>query len=428
MRSIRTAFSIMSAVALVAACSSSGGGDAAPSQTGPVTLTWWHNGSSEPLKSLWQQVADDYHAAHPNVSFQVEPIQNEQFQTKVPLALQSDNPPDLYQQWGGGQLASQITSGKVKDITADTSGWIGQLGKAKDGWQIDGKQYGVPYVLHAVGFWYRKDIFTNAGITAPPSTMAELADAVTKLKAAKVTPIAIGGKDKWPDAFYWAYFAVRGCSTDTLKSASKTMKLDDGCWTKAGEDVKAFLGTNPFQDAFLGTPAQQGAGSSAGMLANGQAAMELQGDWEPSTMAALTSDKDLSSKLGWFPFPAVSGGKGDPAVLLGGGDGFSCTTKAPPACADFLKYITGADVQKKLAAAGVGLPVNPDAAAAVTDSATKSTLEKAQKAPYIQTYFDIAFPTAVGQALNDAIANFFAGKGTPQSIVQAVTDASTGGR
>ena len=39
------------------------------------------------------------------------------------------------------------------------------------------------------------------------------------------------------------------------------------------------------------------------------------------------------------------------------------------------------------------------------------------KASHVQFYFDIAFPTNVGQALNDAIANFFAGQGTPATIV-----------
>ena len=37
---------------------------------------------------------------------------------------------------------------------------------------MNGKQYGVPYDLHTVGFWYRKDLFAKAGITSPPTTMA----------------------------------------------------------------------------------------------------------------------------------------------------------------------------------------------------------------------------------------------------------------
>jgi raffinose/stachyose/melibiose transport system substrate-binding protein len=430
MRRIRTSTALVlsALVAFTAACSSSGGSSPAASATGPVKLTWWHNGTTDPVKSMWQQAADSYHAAHPNVSFNIDPIQNEQFTTKIPLALQGDTPPDIYQQWGGGQLTSQVTSGKVMDLTSDVSPWISELGASAEGWQLNGKQYGVPYDLHVVGFWYRKDLFARAGITAPPTTMDEFNADVVKLKTVKIAPVAIGSKDKWPDAFYWDYFAVRECSTDTLKQASKTLKLDDPCWTKAGQDVKDFLATNPFQTGFLGTPAQQGAGSSAGMIANGQAAMELQGDWELSTMTGLVSNTNFASQVGWFPFPSVTGGAGDPTVALGGGDGFSCTTKATSACADFLKYLSSTDEQKKFAAAGLGLPVNSAASSALTNPTLQTISAYSSKAPYIQMYFDIAFPTAVGQALDSAVADFFAGKGTPETIVQSVTNANSGGK
>jgi raffinose/stachyose/melibiose transport system substrate-binding protein len=416
---------VCASMALVVACGSSddSGGSASKQASGPVTLTWWHNGTSDPLKGVWQAAADGFHQQNPDVTIKVEPIQNEQFITKVPLALQSSNPPDIYQQWGGGQEASQVPSGKVMDITDAASGWIDQVGAAAAGWQVDGKQYGVPFSLHVVGFWYRKDLFEKAGISEPPTTIDELNDAVSKLKAAGVVPIAIGGKDRWPDAFWWEYFALRECSTDTLKSAMAKKDLSDPCFAKASEDMQAFLDTKPFQPGFLGTPAQQGAGSSAGMVANGKAAMELQGTWEPGVMAALTSDKKLNSKLGWFPFPAVEGGAGDPDVALGGGDGFSCTTEATAACVDFLEYVTGTDVQKRLVSTGAAaLPVNSDAASAIEDATVKSVQDYAADASYIQTYFDIALPTEAGQALDDAVANFFAGKGDGEAIVQSVAE------
>jgi len=81
------------------------------------------------------------------------------------------------------------------------------------------------------------------------------------------------GRTIWGFPKVMSYFAIRECSTDVVKSTVKNLKMDDPCWVKAGEDLKAFLDTKPFQDAFLGTPAQQGAGSSAGMVANGQAAI-----------------------------------------------------------------------------------------------------------------------------------------------------------
>jgi raffinose/stachyose/melibiose transport system substrate-binding protein len=398
--------------------------DSAGSADGPVTLTWWHNGAQDPGKSVWQGIADDFHKAHPNVSFKVEPTQNEALKTKISVALQSNNPPGIFQQWGGGALATQVQSGKLLDISSQTSSWIGELGNAAAGWQVDGKQYGVPYDLHVVGFWYRKDLFAQAGVTAPPTTMDELNAAVTKLKAAKITPIAIGSKDKWPDAFWWEYFALRECALDTVKSTMKDLKMTDPCWVKAGEDLKAFLGTTPFQNAFLGTPAQQGAGSSAGLVANGKAAMELQGDWELPTMIPLTTDKQYATKLGWFAFPAVTGGKGTAGVALGGGDGFSCSVKAGAACADFLKYMASTEVQTKLVQTNTAtLPSNPAAISAIADPSLKTVQQYLKDSPFIQTYFDQALPTSVGSALNDAVANFFAGKGSPQAIVDAFTKA-----
>lgn len=432
MRTFRTVSFVAAAAALAltaSACSSSSGGAKnSSSSTGPVNLTWWHNGTTDPVKSLWAQAAAAYTAAHPNVKFTVDPIQNEQFTTKVPAALAGGNPPDIFQQWGGGQLASQVSSGKLMDLTSDVSSWISELGATAQGWQADGKQYGIPYDLHVVGFWYRKDLFAQAGITAPPATMDELNADVAKLKQKNIAPIAIGSKDRWPDAFYWDYLAVRECSTDVLKQASKDLKLDDPCWTKAGNDLKAFLATNPFQTGFLGTPAQQGVGSSAGLIASGKAAMELQGDWELPTMEGLLPNGTFKSQMGWFPFPAVTGGAGDPSVALGGGDGFSCTTGATAACPDFLKYLASSAVQDKIASQGIALPANSASASKLTDPNLQTVSAYASKAPYIQMYFDIAFPTNVGQSLDNAVADFFAGKGTPQTIIQSVTNAGSGGK
>jgi raffinose/stachyose/melibiose transport system substrate-binding protein len=422
MRSVRKCAAISLAATAALTLAACGGGSSA-SSTGSthVTLTWWNNATAGGLKNVWQQAATAFHKAHPNVTIQVEPIQNEAFTTKVPAALAGNDPPDIYQQWGGGQEATQVPSGKVTDLSKYTSSWIGEVGAAAQGWQVDGKQYGVPYDLHTVGFWYRKDLFAKAGIASPPATITQLDADVTKLKAAHIVPIAVGSKDKWPDAFWWEYFAVRECSTATLKSAMKAVNLSAPCFLKAGRDLTSFMSTKPFQTGFLGTAAQVGAGSSAGMVGNGQAAMELQGDWDPGVMAPLTSDKNLNAQLGWFPFPTVSGGAGAATTVLGGGDGFSCTTgAAEPTCADFLKYLDTPAVQAKVVASDVGLPANSAAATALTMPALKQVLQYSHSVTYIQTYFDTAFPTSVGQALDAAIADYFAGQGTPQSIIAAV--------
>ncbi len=391
----------------------------------PVTLTWWHNATADPLKGFWQQVADDYHALHPNVSFTVVPVQNEQFNTKLPVALQSNQPPDIFQEWGGGQEATQVDAGKLMDLTQASSSWISGIGGQAAGWQVNGKQYGVPYSLGIVGFWYNKAMFAKAGITTPPATFDDLLADVTKLKAAGLTPIAIGSKDKWPDAFYWDYFALRECSKDTILKSAADYTFDDPCWVAAGKDTQRLLDAKPFQNGFLATPAQQGAGSSAGMLATGKAAMELQGHWDPGVMSGLTTSKEvLGSNLGWFPFPSVTGGAGLAGAQLGGGDGFACSYKAPPECADFLKYVTSVEVQRKFGALNVGLPVMAGSETSVSDANLQTLLKARSSTPYVQTYLDVQYVTSVGQALDDAAAQQFSGDATPEQVVKQIADAA----
>ena len=398
----------------------SGGGDSAD---GTTTLTFWHNGTTEPIQSIWQDAVDEYEKANPDITIDVVPIQNEDIDTKIPLALSSDSPPDIYFSRGGGQLATQAQSGQIADITEYTSDWIGDLGKAADNWAVDGVQHGVPYASQVVGFWYRTDLFAQAGITSTPTTLDELNDTVDKLKAAGIAPIAVGGKDRWPDAFYYNSFAVRECGEDVLKKGLAEGDLSDECFTKAGQDVIDFIATEPFQDGFNGTPAQQGAGSSAGLVANGGAAMELQGTWHKSVMQGLT-DTDLDPLVGWFPFPAVDGGEGDPSATLGGGDGFACTQKHAEECADFLEFLSNDDIQSELVESQVvAIPVKEAAAATITDPVMKSVYDFNTEAAYIATYFDVALPTAAGSALNDAVANLFAGKGTADSVAEAVKAA-----
>ena len=416
---------LLGAALLISGCGS-GGQSASSTGSGdePVTLTWWHNATDEPLKGYWQSLADSYTAAHPNVTFKIEPVQNEQIATKIAVGLQSNDPPDIYQQWGGGDLATQVEAGKVQDVTAATSAVVQKLGGSAAGWQVDGKQYGVPYSLGIVGFWYNKDLFAHAGITAPPTTMDDLYAAIDKLKAAGITPISVGSKDKWPDAFYWGYLATRQCSQEALQKATKDLSFDDPCFLKAGEDLKTFLAAEPFQDGFLGTPAQQGAASSAGLIATGKAAMELQGHWNGGVINGLTPDKAGLDSLGWFPFPTVTGGAGAPDAAFGGGDGFSCSVDAPPACADFLSFMLSDQEQKKFAALSVGPPILPGSETAVADTTLKSLIDFRNASSFVQLYFDKALPTAVGEALNDEIANMFAGQSSPEQIVSAVSDAA----
>jgi raffinose/stachyose/melibiose transport system substrate-binding protein len=413
------------AVAVTASAGLAAGQKHQSTKSSKVTLVWWHNANTGQGLKLWNQVVKEFHQLHPNITVKAVPLQNEQFKTKIPIALQSSSPPDVFQNWGGGGLVDQVKAGKVANVTKWVKPWIKTIGGAAAGWQVNGQQYAIPYSLGVVGFWYNKDLFAKAGISGIPTTWPQFLADIQKLKTAGITPVAIGSKDQWPDAFYWDYFATKLCSKATMQKSAVSYNFTDSCWIKAGTYTQQLLDAKPFQDGFLATPAQQGATSSAGLLANGKAAMELQGHWDAGVMQGLTPDQKVPSFLGWFPFPNVPGGKAVPGSLLGGGDGFACSYKAPePACAQFLTYIDSPSVQKRIGSTGFGLPVRKGTENSVTDPNLRTVLKFRSASSYIQLYLDQAYSTSIGLALDAAIADQFAGQASPEQVVQKIADAA----
>jgi len=374
-----------------------------------VTITWWHIQTAENERALWQKLADEYMAAHPNVTIEITWMENEAFKAKMTTVMQSGSPPDLFQSWGGGVMNEYAKAGLLKDITADLDkdGWRDTFSPGALGvYSFQGKNYGVPRDMGMVGFWYNKDLFAEAGIQEPPKTWTELLDDVKKLKAAGITPIAVGGKDKWPGAFWWEYLAVRIGGKAAFDAAySRTGAFTDAPFVEAGKKLQELVALEPFQDGFLGAT----WGDEATLMGNGKAAMDLMGQWAPGAFADNSVDKQgLGDKAGWFPFPTVEGGAGDPAEEA----------------VDFLKYISSVDSQRAQAEIGLSVPVVKGAEDALTDPLLKIVQQGAAAAKYFQLYYDQAMPPAVGSVVNDNVQGLFAGTLTPEQAAQAVEDSA----
>lgn len=433
-----------SAALLLAACSSGEGEvdptdaptDGAPEESAePVTLTWWHNAvagdnGENDLGDYWQKLADDFTAENPHVTIEIEQIQNEDLQrTRIPLALQSGDAPDLFQAWGGGELATQVDSGYLMELTDVLAEDIDRLGGGVAPWQYEGKTYGLPFQFGVEGIWYRESLFEQAGIAEEPTTMAELNDAVQKLKDADITPVAVGAADGWPAAHWWYNFALRSCSKDVMQASATTLDFSDPCWVEAGEQLEEFIATEPFQDQYMSTVAQTGATSAAGLVATGEAAMELMGQWNVFVYEGFTDGTDegiaaLHDDLGWFPMPATEGGLGAPSAALGGGDGFSCYVDAPKECAEFLSFIVSDENQMGFTEATGALPVAPAAADAVSNPVLVELAQVAGNADYVQLWLDTSYGTNVGGAMNDGISTIYAGTGNAQDVVDLMTAAA----
>ena len=413
---------VMGALAL-GACGSST--DEGAQGDGAVTMTFWHNSTTDAGKAYQQEMADAFEAENPGVEITLQVVQNEEMDGKLQTALNAGDAPDVFMARGGGKLADIAEAGQVMDLTdLVDDATRDALGGTIDAFTIDGKVYGMPTAVLPGGIFYSKDLFAQAGIASTPTTMAELEAAVAALEAAGIEPIALGAKDAWPAAHWYYFYALRSCSQEAIEQAAKERSFDDPCWTQAGEEFADFAALQPFNEGFLTTSAQQGAGSSAGLIANHQAAMELMGAWNPGVIGGLTPDGEPLADLGWFPFPQVEGGAGDPTAMMGGIDGLSCHVDAPAQCAQFLNFLLRKENQEGFAEAFVSLPASKEAQGVVTDPALQEVLAAYDDAAYVSVWLDTLFGQNVGNALNGAVVEMLAGDGDAASIVSAVNDAA----
>lgn len=393
------------------------------------TITFWHNASSGDGKQYWADLAAAFEKKNPGVKIEIQAIQNEDFAGKLQTAMQDPaSGPDVYMSLGGAKTQEMIDAGQSLDLTDKISDTVKtDMKTTLSAATFDGKVYGVPVSVEPGGIWYSKDLFTQAGITEAPTTFSELKDDAQKLKDAGITPIALGGKDAWPAAHWYYWLALRECSPSVYSKGTEKQDFSDKCWTRAGDDLKELADMDVFNEGYMTTTAQQGANSSAGLLANHKAAMELMGAWEPGVLKDLTPDQQPMADLGFFAFPSVDGGKGEDGALMGGVTYFQVNPEAPDIAVDFVNFMAEKDNQEKYATAFSTIPASTAARGAVTDESLKAVLEFLNQSSSMQLWMDTDLGTNIGTALNSGVVNMLSGKGSSQDIVKAMQDAAAKG-
>jgi raffinose/stachyose/melibiose transport system substrate-binding protein len=392
-----------------------------------VVIEWWHITTADEQKAVWQKLADEYMDMHPNVTINITVLENENFKTKMTTMMQAGTPPDIFQSWGGGTLIEYAKAGLMRDITpeldADGGSWRDTFAPGALGvFSHEGKNYGVPWDMGMVGIWYNKELFADAGLEGPAATWEQFLADIQTLKDAGITPIAVGEGDKWTGAFWWEYLATRIAGEEAFTSAqNRTGSFAAEPYIQAGEELLRLVELEPFQDGYLGAT----WGDEATVIGNGEAAMDLMGQWAPGAFKENSADGEgIGDALGLAPFPMVEGGNGDANDVIGGGNGFGLGKDAPDEAIDFVKYLTRAESQQQCAEVGFCIPVVKGGETGLSDSLMIQVQEYFSQAEYFQLYYDQALTPALGNVVNDAIQGLFAQTMTPEETAQMIEDAA----
>jgi raffinose/stachyose/melibiose transport system substrate-binding protein len=374
--------------------------------------------------AIWQEAAQEYEKAHPGVKIQFDYLENEAFKAKLPTLLQSKDHPSLFQSWGGGVMYEQIAAGVCQDITKAVS-----EGGFKDTFYPAGVQnytyqdkiYGLPRDVAPIVFWYNKELCQKAGVDPQKIKYWEdFIDAVKKCKEAGITPVAAGGKDKWPLHFYPTFLMMRILGKEGMQAAyeGKNGGFAGPDVIKAFQLYKDFAALQPFQKGFLANTYPE----SAGTFHDGKTAFHLMGTWDITEGRSDAADqKGLpDEKLGWIFFPEVKGGKGHANDIFASLDGWLVVKEAPKETVDFMKVWLGKDIQSKLAEQGLLIPTVKGTAELIKDQFLRGIAAEVEKSQWIQIAMDQLLGPDTGRVFNDASADIAAGNMTAEQAANAV--------
>lgn len=394
-----------------------------------VTVNFWHIGTAATDKAYYQGVVDAYTKLHPNVTIEMTILENEAFKSKLTTVMQSGTPPDVFHSWGGGTLAEYAKAGLLRDITKFTKDTDWGKSMASGVWSVyayDGKQYGAPFDMGAITFWYNKDLLAKVGYTAFPTDFDDLIVLVGKLKAAGIVPIALGGGDKWPAMHMWTYIAERIGGKEVLQNAvqGKGNGFNDPAFIKAGDILVQLVKAGAFQDGFLGATYND----EAALVGNGKAAMELMGQWAPNVeVDSSVSKAGIGAALAAAPFPAIAGGLGKVTDVVGGGNGMAIGKNAPDAAVDFLKFLTNQENNAAYAGIAGIIPTVKGAESGITNDNAKLVKGIVDQTEFFQLYLDQFLAPAPAGAVNDNVQAILAGTLSPTDAckaIQAAVDAN----
>ncbi|WP_309140511.1 extracellular solute-binding protein [Streptomyces sp. PKU-EA00015] len=183
-----------------------GGGSADGEVTLKLVAADYGDKASNSSTAYWEDVAKRFTATHPDIKVDVRVINWNDIDAHVKTMIQSGNVPDVLQTGGYADKVADDLLHKADEVLSEKTraNLIDSFAKAGE---VDGTQYGIPFVSSARALFYNKDVFAKAGITEAPRTWDEVKAAAEKIKAKApgVTPYALplGPEEAQGESLIW---------------------------------------------------------------------------------------------------------------------------------------------------------------------------------------------------------------------------------
>jgi glucose/mannose transport system substrate-binding protein len=315
-RKMLTPFSLLVVVAMLAAC----GGPAATEAPAPAAtnapagpeqaevFSWWTGGGEAAgLEAMMQVFAADY----PNIEFVNSAVAGgagTNARAVLASRLQAGDPPDSWQAHAGQEIiGTYVAADQIEPLDAlfTEEGWNSVMpATLLPLISKDGKPYSVPVNIHRANvMWTNPALLNELGVTVP-TTWEEFFAACDIIEAAGKICLSMG--EQWTSMHLMEVVLLGELGPD----AYNALWAGTGDWASA--DVAAALETYASVLLHVNEDAASLTWQDASQLvANGDAAFNIMGDWVDGYFSGTTAGGNLglvpNEGYGWAPPPGTDG-------------------------------------------------------------------------------------------------------------------------
>ena len=220
-----------------------------------ITLTVWHIAIDEKRHQTVTNAMNRFMEKYPNIKVVDVVNENDPYKTKLSTAMAAGEEPDIFVSWGGGWLENFINEGKVLDIDE----WVKEVEdeyypSALSLFQVNGKNYSLPYSCGPTPVYYNKQIYADLGLEVP-TTLAEFEANCDKIKEAGITPLALANSSQWPGALTFTYLSMRKGGVQPFLDAYHRENggtFEDESFIWAGQKIQEWVDKGYYPEGFNG--------------------------------------------------------------------------------------------------------------------------------------------------------------------------------
>jgi len=329
-----------------------GCGGQAPANSGPKVIKVLTMQQAGPTPDEMNSIVARFNETYPDIKVEIDYVSYDALHDKITTAMSSSPPSyDVFlvdDIW----YAEFAKDGYLWDVTSkiDENMKTNIFPAAWDVTTVDGKVYGMPWLLDQMYLYYNADILKKAGFDNPPKTWEEMENQAKVIKEK--------GLVDYPIVWEWGQIEASICDFVALLYGNGGTFVDAqgkaAFNNEKGQQVLSWMVKT--LDEGISNPASISYGEEdcRNVFSQGKAAFTL--NWEYMYDLANNNPKESSVngkvKVALVPVFDAMAKKGIKSATINGSMGFSVAAKSPNRDAgwEFVKFLTSEPIQKEFSA------------------------------------------------------------------------------